>query len=187
MANEYEKSIPRTPPLDLAYGDSEDVYVENAGLVILWPFLGPLFERLELLADRRFKDGGARHRAVGLLQYLVTEDRSPPEYQVLLARVLCGMDAKEVFDFGPPVTEAEAEECSGMLAAVIASAPVLKEMSIAGFRGSFLLRKGVLGTRDGSWLLRVERVTYDVVLDRFPWGMGWVKLPWMDAPLSVEW
>src|SRR5262249_15070238 len=142
---------------------------------------------LELMAEKKFKDGRALHRAVGLLQYIVTEDPSPPEYQVLLPRVLCGMDVKEVFDFGPPVTEVEAEECTDMLAAVIASAPILKEMSVDGFRGSFLIRKGALGTRDGSWLLRVERVTYDVVLDRFPWGLSWVKLPWMEAPLSVEW
>jgi hypothetical protein len=176
-----------SPPLDLAYADSEDVYVENAGLAILWPFLGHLFERLGLMADKRFNDPAAQHRAVGLLQHLTTADPWPQEYQLLLAKVLCGMAVDEVFDFGPPVTEAEAEEGAGMLTAVIANAPVLRDMSIDGFRGSFLLRKGVLGTRDGAWLLRVERATHDVVLDRFPWAVSWVKLPWMEAPLSVEW
>jgi hypothetical protein len=187
MSVETAESTAESPPLDLAYGDSEDVYVENAGLVILWPFLGHLFERLELMADKRFKDPAAQHRAVGLLQHLATEDPCPPEYQLVLAKVLCGMKVDEVFDFGPPVTEAEAEEGAGMLTAVIANAPILKNMSIDGFRGSFLLRKGVLGARDGAWLLRVERATHDVVLDRFPWAVSWVKLPWMEAPLSVEW
>ena len=42
-------------------------------------------------------------------------------------------------------------------------------------------------SRDGAWLLRVERQTYDLVLDRFPWGWEWLRLPWMDAPLRVEW
>jgi hypothetical protein len=177
----------RTPRLDLAYASSAEAYVENAGLVILWPFLGHLFDRLELMADKQFRHPAALHRAVGLLQHLATEDLSPPEYQISLAKVLCGMPMTEVFDFGPPVTEAEAEEGSNLLTAVIANAPILNEMSIAGFRGSFLLRKGVLGTRDGAWLLRVERASYDVVLDRFPWGMSWVKLPWMEAPLEVEW
>jgi hypothetical protein len=74
-----------------------------------------------------------------------------------------------------------------MLTAVIANAPILRDMSIDGFRGSFLLRKGVLSVRDGAWLLRVERASYDVVLDRFGWGISWVKLPWMQAPLCVEW
>ncbi|PTL78102.1 contractile injection system tape measure protein [Vitiosangium sp. GDMCC 1.1324] len=177
----------KAPSLDLTYSESDEIYVENAGLVILWPFLGHAFERLELTADKQFKDRSAQHRAVGLLQYLVTEDGSPPEFQLPLAKVLCGLRLAEVFEFGPPVTEVEAEECANLLAAVIANAPILKEMSIAGFRGSFLLRKGVLSTRDGTWLLRVARAPYDVVLDRFPWGMGWVKLPWMEAPLCVEW
>ena len=56
-----------------------------------------------------------------------------------------------------------------------------------GLRGSFLIRKGVLGARDGAWLLRVERASYDVVLDRVPWGMSWVTRPWMEAPLCVDW
>ena len=97
------------------------------------------------------------------------------------------MDLDEVFDFGPPVTEAEAEECSRLLRAVIDHASILGEMSIDGFRGSFLLRKGLLGTRDGAWLLRVEQMTFDVVLERFPWSWTWIKLPWMEGPLRVEW
>ncbi|KYF85346.1 hypothetical protein BE20_31525 [Sorangium cellulosum] len=173
--------------LDPAYGDADEVHVDNAGLVVLWPFLGHLFERLGLFADTQFKDRRALHRAAGLLQHLCTGDLEPAEYQLPLARVLSGMAMTEVFDFGPPVTEAEAEECVRMLTAAIASAPILGEMSIAGFRGSFLIRKGALSGRDGTWLLRVERASYDVVLDRFPWGMSWVKQPWMEAPLSVEW
>mgnify|MGYP006992414521 FL=1 len=39
----------------------------------------------------------------------------------------------------------------------------------------------------GGWLLRVERLSHDVVLDRFPWGASFVKLPWMEEALSVEW
>ncbi|WP_437322463.1 contractile injection system tape measure protein [Sorangium sp. So ce394] len=173
--------------VDPAYSDADEVYVDNAGLVVLWPFLGHLFERLGLFADAQFKDRRALHRAAGLLQHLCTGDLEPAEYQLPLARVLSGMAVTEVFDFGPPVAEAEAEECVRMLTAAIASAPILGEMSIAGFRGSFLMRKGALSARDGAWLLRVARASYDVVLDRFPWGMSWVKQPWMEAPLSVEW
>ena len=41
--------------------------------------------------------------------------------------------------------------------------------------------------RDGSWLLRVERRGYDLVLDRFPWAFDWLKLPWMEMAMRVEW
>lgn len=139
------------------------------------------------MLEQKFKDPHALHRAVGLLQHLATGELEPLEFQLPLAKVLCGMPAREVFEFGPPVTDAEAEESSNLLTAAIANAPILRDMSIDGFRGSFLIRKGALSTRDGAWLLRVERVSYDVVLDRFPWGMSWVKLAWMEAPLRVEW
>ncbi|HTN82180.1 MAG TPA: contractile injection system tape measure protein [Sorangium sp.] len=173
--------------VDPAPGDADEVYVDNAGLVVLWPFLGHLFERLGLLADKQLKDRRALHRAAGLLQHACTGEIEPAEYQLPVARVLSGMRMTEVFDFGPPVTEAEAEECVHLLTAAIASAPILGEMSIAGFRGSFLMRKGALSARDDAWLLRVERASHDVVLDRFPWGVSWVLLPWMEAPLCVEW
>jgi len=54
-------------------------------------------------------------------------------------------------------------------------------------RGSFLMREGVLTTRDGAWLLRVERQTADAVLARLPWTMEWVRQPWMQAAMRVEW
>ena len=174
-------------PLDLAFGDADTVYIENSGLVILWPFLPRFFERLQLVEGNEFTSAAAQHRAVGLLQYLVTEDPSPPEYQATLNKILCGFDPGKVLQFGEPVTDVESEECDTLLSSVIAQAPILRDLSLDGFRGSFLLRKGLLSARDGVWLLRVERETYDVVLDRFPWSFDWVRLPWMEVPLGVEW
>nr|VFJ43054.1 MAG: hypothetical protein BECKDK2373B_GA0170837_100434 [Candidatus Kentron sp. DK] len=168
--------------------DEDRIYLGNAGLVILWPFLGHFFGHLGLLTEeKRFRDEAAMQRATGLLQCLVTEDSSPPEFQLPLNKLLCGMELDEVFDFGPPVTEAEAEEGENLLRAAIAQAPILKEMSIPAFRNTFLLRQGILSARDGAWLLRVERETYDVVLDRFPWTVDWIRLPWMPMALRVEW
>ena len=174
-------------PLDLRFADADSVYIENSGLVILWPFLERFFDRLQLLHERKFVGVAAQHRAAGLLQYVVTEDPSPPEYQMLLNKMLCGMGPDDILDFGPAVTEVETQECASLLSAVIENAPVLRNMSHQGFRGSFLLRKGALSARDGSWLLRVERETFDIVPDRFPWSFNWIKLPWMDVPLAVEW
>jgi len=71
--------------------------------------------------------------------------------------------------------------------AAIAQAPILRQMSVAGFRGSFGLREGQLSSRDGHWLLQVERQTFDVVIDRFPWSAALVRLPWMPALLQVQW
>jgi hypothetical protein len=174
--------------VNIGFSDSDEAYITNAGLVILWPFLIRFFERLGLVEERRFKDGAAPHRAVRLLQYLADPWQEPPlEYLLVLNKVLCGIPVDEVFDFGLPLTELEIEECNKVLTAAVEQAPILHNMSAAAFRATFLLRRGQLSTRDGVWLLRVERETYDVVLDRFPWSIGWLKLPWMEDPMQVEW
>jgi Contractile injection system tape measure protein len=177
----------KTTEADFDLSEIEELYVENAGLVILWPFLEHFFGHVGLLDEKQFKDGAAQQRAVGLLQVLATQQPELPEYLLPLNKILCGLEVTEVFDFGPPLFDSEAEECEQLLEAVIDQAPILHDMSTAGFRGTFLLRAGMLSVRDGFWLLRVEKETYDVVLERFPWSWEWVKLPWMEAPLRVEW
>nr|VFK10849.1 MAG: hypothetical protein BECKLPF1236A_GA0070988_1004417 [Candidatus Kentron sp. LPFa]VFK35471.1 MAG: hypothetical protein BECKLPF1236C_GA0070990_103792 [Candidatus Kentron sp. LPFa] len=185
--NAREDGDSSTHAPDSGFSEDDQRYIDNAGLVILWPFLGHFFAHLGLMEQDRFKDDAALQRAVGLLQYLVTLDPSPSEYLLPLGKLLCGMEPDDLFDFGPPVSEAEVAECANLLQAVIAQAPILKDMSIPAFRDTFLLREGILRARDGAWLLRVERKTFDVVLDRFPWSTDWVKLPWIEMPLRVEW
>ncbi len=185
---EARPSRPSEPvPVDLSFSDADVLYLNNAGLVLLWPFLQNFFKHLGLVEEKQFIDEAAMQRGVGLLQYIAGADESPAEPLLPLNKVLCGMAPEAVFDFGAEITEQEMQECNDLLTAVIQQAPILHEMSLAGFRASFLLRKGQLGTRDGHWLLRVERETHDIVLDRFPWGVHIVKLPWMAAMMQVEW
>ena len=186
-ASEAEVGPGHRARVDPRFSDTDSLYIDNAGLVVLWPFIGSLFQRLGLVERGAFKDEAAAMRGAGLLQLLALGDVSPPEFALPLNKLLCGLAVDAVFDFGEPVTELEAEECAAMLVAAISRAPILREMSVAGFRASFVLRRGQLSARDGHWLLRVERETHDIVLDRFPWGVGLVKLPWMPALLQVEW
>lgn len=171
----------------LAFSDTDALYINNAGLCLLWPYLASFFERLELVRNGRFHDQAAKQYAVRLLHYLAAGDLEPPEYLLPFNKLLCAMAIDEVFDLDSPLTTAHIEACDELLAAVIDNAPILNNMSINGFRGSFLLREGSLSASEGSWLLRVERKTYDVVLESFPWSWQWFKLPWMEHPFRVEW
>ena len=85
------------------------------------------------------------------------------------------------------LTEEEKEVAEGLLTAVIAQGPHWKNLSIEGFRSSYLCRPGSLRTRDGHWLLQVQRETHDITLEKLPWGFHTVKLPWMSEVLVVEW
>jgi hypothetical protein len=185
--NQQETTNKQEIPINSSFSETDAIYVGNGGLVILWPFLQPFFERLGLTHNKQFKDTSSAQRAVGLLQYLASGDESPLEFLLPLNKMLCGLAPESVFDFGVEISLEEKQECDDLLAAVIQQAPILKSMSSAGFRVSFLLRQGLLSTRDGQWLLRVERETHDIVLDRFPWGVSIIRLPWMTAIMQVEW
>ncbi|MGZ5076135.1 MAG: contractile injection system tape measure protein, partial [Methylobacter sp.] len=191
---EPEKNDSWEKPVDIeqasarsSFSDTDALYINNAGLCLLWPFLTTFFERLELVQNGRFYNASAKQCAVSLLHYLATEELDPPEYLLPFNKLLCAMEIDQVFALETPLTTAQTEACDELLSAVIGHAPILNDMSINGFRGSFLLRRGSLSSDAGSWLLRVERETYDVVLERFPWSWQWFKLPWMEYPIRVEW
>ena len=170
------------------FDDADTRYVANAGLCLLWPFLPRFFANLALLgANDAFIDPVAQHRAAALLHHIATGESAASEHWLSLNKILCGLDLSAVSVFAAPVTAGEGEEAERMIAAAIAHAACLGTISPEGFRGSFLLRKGALVTRDGAWLLRVDRQVYDVVLDGLPWRIEWIRLPWMAAPLRVEW
>ncbi len=183
---------PAAPPpvarIAAAFDVSDATFVENAGLILLWPFIRDFFVQLALTGDDgMFIDAAAAHRGAGLLHHAATGDTMPPEYWLALNKVLCGIDLDAVHEWSGPVTTAEAAETQRMLTAVLAHGKALGTLSIDGLRGTFLLRPGALTTRDGAWLLRVERQPCDIVLERLPWKLEWIRLPWMQAPLRIEW
>lgn len=175
------------PPRAMPDLDQDAIPLLNAGLIILWPFLKTLLERVELLGETGFRDAAARGRGAILLHCLASGEANAPEYLLPLNKVLCGLPLDAPIDTDVPLGPDEIAECERLLAAVIGQVAILENMSVAGFRASFLLRAGMLGVRDGAWLLRVERAPHDLVLDRFPWGFEWVKLPWMQDRMQVEW
>lgn len=166
---------------------ASDYHVDNAGLVLLWPYLGRFFTALDLLEDSAFVDEEAQARAVGLTQYLVTGETGEAEHQLLLNKLLCGWPFEEPLQKLEGLTDSERAECETLITSVIDNWKALKNTSVEGFRTSFLLREGCLARQELNWLLKVDRKGYDVLLERLPWGIGLIKQPWMDQPLSVEW
>jgi len=171
-----------------AFEDLEQLYVQDAGLVILWPFLDRFFQRVGLVDnDCCFIDEQAQMQAITLLEQLAFEVPEPPEYRLALAKLLCGMTPGAFFALVRPLEPAQLAEGNNLLRAVIGHASILRDMSPATFRVTFLQRSGVLTTHAGMWRLQVESKDYDVVLERFGWSWSWLKLPWMPDPLRIEW
>ena len=170
-----------------AFSDSDEIYIYNGGLILLWSFLNRFFVKIGLVQDKIFLNTISAERAALLLQYLVNNSTEIPEHILPLNKILCGIDLLEPIDTKLEITEQERAESENLLSAVIQNWSILKNTSIEGFRKAFLQRNGILRVRDGGWLLQVERETYDVLLDRIPWSIRVVKLPWMDNILYIEW
>lgn len=161
------------------------IYVEDAGLVLLHPFLPRLFETLGWAEGTLLT---STERAMTLLHYLSTGFRSAPEYTLVLPKLLCEVPQDASTDADLRVSDEEAEEADRLLGAVISHWSALGSTSVEGLRGSFLVRPGHLQQReDGDWTLRVEPRSYDILMDQLPWGISAIRLPWMSRMLWVEW
>ncbi|MBA1443749.1 MAG: contractile injection system tape measure protein [Chromatiales bacterium] len=162
------------------------VYVESAGIILLSPFLLPLFEGTGLVVDKSFVDAQARHRAVYLLEYLVWEENQHVEYDLALEKCLCGFPTEEPLISYSPIDE-QKSECDILLKATINHWKALKSTSPDGLREAFLQREGRLEPNRSPPRLRVNPLPQDMLLQRLPWSYSIIKLPWMDQRLHVEW
>lgn len=163
----------------------EGIYLDNAGLVLLHPFLPQLFSSLGIAVDDRLI---RPERALCLLHYLATGQTVAPEYALVLPKILCHVSLDWPVESDVELTTTEQEEAVALLESVIRHWEALRNTSPDGLRGTFLLRSGkVLMREDGDWALQVEANTADILLDQLPWGISMIKLPWMRTMLWVEW
>ena len=164
----------------------KEVYVDAAGLVILHPFLQELFNSLELLDGHQFCNGFTQRRAVALLTYLAFGDICAQEYELLLPKLLAQWPWAEPL---PPydLSEVDRRVCDQLMAAVLEHWSALRSNSAPWLRETFFWRDGKLTPVDGGWQLTIERHAQDVLLNRLPWGLGVIRLPWMTDFLYVSW
>ncbi|QYZ65763.1 MAG: hypothetical protein OI74_01845 [Gammaproteobacteria bacterium (ex Lamellibrachia satsuma)] len=162
------------------------VYVESAGIILLSPFLLPLFEGTGLVVDKSFVNAQARHQAVYLLEYLVWEENQHVEYDLALEKCLCGIPTEVPLISNSP-TDEQKGECNILLKATIDHWKALKSTSPDGLREAFLQREGRLEPKANPPRLRVNPMPQDMLLQRLPWSYSIIKLPWMDQRLHVEW
>ena len=165
----------------------QEIYVDNAGLVIVWPFLTHLFKTLILMEKDDFMDDRSKARAIYILQYLVTGKEEFPEYVLPLNKLLCGWEITEPIGREYRLTDLEKSESQKLIEAVISHWAALKQTSVEGLRTSFLQRNAVLIETMRHWLLRVERKPHDMLIERLPWGITMIRLSWMPKMLTVEW
>ncbi|WP_257670731.1 contractile injection system tape measure protein [Parapedobacter tibetensis] len=172
---------------DVDNTEDEIIYIDNAGLVIVHPFLKPLFETLGLLTERDGAEPEVNCVAPVLLQYLLQGDEAITESQLPLNKILCGLSPEAFVSCDVKLPAGSAQACEELLVAIIDHWSALKNTSPAGLRETFMQRGGKLTKIETGWRLEVEAKGVDVLLSHLPWGIGAIKLPWMNDMLVVEW
>jgi hypothetical protein len=185
-----EEFLSQAPDLE------EGVYIGNAGLVILAQFLTGFFRNLGYVNGKEFVDDTAKWKAVHMLQWLADGDKTEEEkeeaaiteHDLLLNKVLCGLDSAEPVPASIELTAEDKEEGTKLLKAVIGHWSIIKNSSVYTLRKTFLQKEGRLKKEGKDWFLYIHRDSaVDMLIDKLPWGISMIKLPWHEGIIYVEW
>ncbi|MEM7367449.1 MAG: contractile injection system tape measure protein [Bacteroidota bacterium] len=165
----------------------EWVFVSNAGLVLLAPYLGMLFQRLGYTNKQGFEDPESQLRAPHLLQYLVNGQSNAMEFELSLNKILCGLQLNDPLPKGIELSTDEVNMSQSLLEAVCQAWPSMRSSSAAALQESFLQRAGQVRTSSRGWELQVEKAPFDMLMQTIPWSFATIKLSFMKLPLYVVW
>ena len=162
-------------------------YVNNAGLVILHPFLPMLFEKSGLTKNNEWVFETAKQKALVLTHFLVFGEQEMEESQLVLNKILCGLPISEVINTQLVLEKEDKEKCHSLLEAVLEHWTIMRNSSKEALRGTFLQREGKLEIQIDGFEMWIEEKGYDILLEQLPWGIGMIRTPWMESYLTCNW
>ena len=167
---------------------SQYININNSGLVLLWPFLYSLFEKLGYLENKKFKSEDLRQKSILLTHYLVFKNLDFKEEELILNKIMLGVKISYEIDISQNLSNIELEMCDSLIEGVIKNWDKMANTSPQTFRETFLSRNGVLNKKDSSnYSLHVEKKPYDIILTTIPWNINRIQTLFMDNVINVEW
>lgn len=179
--------------MDYSNNKQSQIEMNNAGLVLIAPFLPMLFQRTGYLIERckKFKDTESKIHAVFLLQYLVYgEQREWPETELFLNKLLIGMEKDNIpLPRSVMLKEEDINTAKELLNTVCQHWEQMRHTSAAAFQTSFLERQGnaMWSEENERWEIKVAEKAYDVLLEYVPWPFRMIRLPFMQNTIEVKW
>ncbi|MEM6807327.1 MAG: contractile injection system tape measure protein, partial [Bacteroidota bacterium] len=164
------------------------IYVNNAGLVLVYPFLSHYFQKTELMDENEsFHSSIAQEKAALLLHYLLYREPPKSEHELVLNKLLCGIPLAHAIDLSSRMDELAIKEGKKMLKAVINNWEALGNTDVPSLTEAFLTRKGKLEFRSSHIHLLIQKESMDILLGRIPWTLSFVKLPFMQKLIKIDW
>ena len=171
---------------NLTTEDQSNYYVNNAGLILVHPFLKQLFENCNLLnKDKTIRNA---ELAVHLLHYVATGQEQEYEHKMIIEKFICNVPIAYPIDRNIILSPEMKSEVQEMFQGVLQNWEVMKKSSVALLQNEFLQRPGKLQLTDTeNPRVIVERKTQDILLDSLPWNLSIIKLPWIKKIIYVDW
>lgn len=163
---------------------SSGYYIENAGLMLLHPYLKQLFINCKLLEG---SDLAHPEIAVHLLHYIATQQERQYEHQMMFEKFLCNIPWDQPINRNIKLSSDLKLQAEEMLRAALHNWPEMKKASLELLRHEYLQRVGKLVLSEDNPKVIVERKTQDILLDKLPWNIGLCKLPWKNKIIFTDW
>lgn len=166
----------------------KELQIQNAGLVLMYPFIENFFEQLEILKSSLFVSDEAKNRAVFLLQYLVYSRIDFQEDDLVLNKLLLGIPLEQPLIYLNKLTDQEITFCENLFNdGFKKNWNEIKKASISEIQYSFLQRKGIIKIEETRIIIDVERNSYDELTMKIPWTISFIRFPWLEKIIQVNW
>ncbi len=165
--------------------ETGEYYIQNAGLILLHPYLNNFFSKCDLLTNK--KQISNPELAVHLVHYLATKKEQQFECNMVFEKFLCGVPIQKSIQRNISIPEELKQHAEELLKAVVKNWGSLGNASSDLLRNEFLQRSGKISFKDVNPKIIVERKVHDILLDKIPWTLSICKIPWIPKLIYTDW
>ncbi len=168
--------------------EEEKITIANAGLILFHPYLSYVFKELKWInSDNKFSNKKNQQKAILFLQYLINQKSRQPEHLLVLNKIMCGwpvnMPLTAKVNFSKKEKQVAVELCESLKE----HWKVIQNTSYEGLIKSFIERKGIIKRMEDGFLLKIEKISIDVLMESLPFGIQLIKFPWNEYIIHTEW
>lgn len=185
-ATDQPEDVKPLDPIQENVNQNEEQYIQNAGLILIHPFIKTLFEHCELI-DPKTQQLTDPELCAHLLHYIATGKINAPEYDMIFEKFLCNIPMNQTINRHIKLSRKHKTQAKNVIESVQHNWAPMKKSSVALVQNEFFQRPGKLVITDSDYTLTVERKTQDILLEKLSWGIGLVKLPWHKKFIFVNW
>lgn len=171
-----------------SFEEEEKITILNAGLILFHPYLVYVFKELLWINDNnKFINSKVQQKAIMFLQYLLNRKSRQAEHLLVLNKVLCNWPINMPLMVKCNFSKKEKQVAAELLESLKEHWNSLKNTSTQGLIKSFIDRKGIISKTSNGFLLQVDTVTIDILMENLPFGIQTIKLPWNEYFIYTEW